>query len=142
MHPAAEPESAAHAPYAASLRPIGVALVLLALLCGGALWAMDALFGALMDDLRAERPAAHALRTGPDLPPGPRLQATPASELAEHERASDELAASYAWIDRPAGVVRLPLERALELVLARGLPSFEAEGELEGQGTHAAEGER
>jgi len=29
---------------------------------------------------------------------------------------------SYGWVDRKAGVVRVPIERAFELVLERGLP--------------------
>jgi hypothetical protein len=37
----------------------------------------------------------------------------------------------YGWVDRQAGVVRLPIERAMELVLERGLPT-RPEAEREG----------
>ncbi len=29
----------------------------------------------------------------------------------------------YAWMDKPAGVVRIPVDRAIELVAERGLPA-------------------
>jgi hypothetical protein len=29
---------------------------------------------------------------------------------------------SYGWVDKEAGVVRIPIERAIELTLERGLP--------------------
>jgi hypothetical protein len=38
--------------------------------------------------------------------------------LAEERRAQQE----YGWIDEGLGIVRLPIERAKELVLERGLP--------------------
>lgn len=50
------------------------------------------------------------------------LQADPSAELAAYEAAQRELLSSYGWIDPTAGVVRLPIERAMELVAERGLP--------------------
>jgi hypothetical protein len=30
--------------------------------------------------------------------------------------------ATYGWVDRDAGIVRIPIERAMELLVLRGLP--------------------
>ncbi len=30
---------------------------------------------------------------------------------------------SYGWVDQPAGVVRIPIDRAMELLAQRGLPT-------------------
>jgi hypothetical protein len=40
-----------------------------------------------------------------------------AARLAEL-RGKEQAAATYGWVDQPAGVVRLPIERAMELVVA------------------------
>jgi hypothetical protein len=31
---------------------------------------------------------------------------------------------SYGWVDRSAGMVRMPIDRALEFVVRQGLPSW------------------
>lgn len=56
------------------------------------------------------------------LPPEPRLQANPTLELVEHRAEERAALAGYGWVDRGAGRVRIPVERAIELVVARGLP--------------------
>lgn len=80
-------------------------------------WGFDAL------QLHFERAAdpAHPLALEPN-PVGPRLQAAPERARREHEAALHARLARYGWIDREAGIVHLPLERALELVAAEGLP--------------------
>jgi hypothetical protein len=56
-------------------------------------------------------------------PPEPRLQPAPSQEL-KHLRAEEEAVLnSYGWINKEAGVVRIPIERAMELTLERGLPT-------------------
>ncbi len=42
----------------------------------------------------------------------------PAGELAAMRAAEDERLTTYQWIDRGAGVVRIPIERAMRLVVA------------------------
>ncbi len=37
--------------------------------------------------------------------------------LAEHQAREQAKAATYGWVDRQAGVVRLPIDRAIELVI-------------------------
>ena len=34
---------------------------------------------------------------------------------------------NYGWVDKEAGVIRIPIERAIELTLERGLPTREQE---------------
>jgi hypothetical protein len=49
----------------------------------------------------------------------PRLQAAGAEDLKVFEAGKRELLDSYAWIDRDAGVVRIPIERAMSLLAQR-----------------------
>jgi len=55
-------------------------------------------------------------------PTAPLLQATTRVELEAYERTEEEVLTGYGWIDQESGVVRIPIEQAMELVLERGLP--------------------
>ncbi|MGH7404661.1 MAG: hypothetical protein ACREJA_02105 [Candidatus Methylomirabilales bacterium] len=56
-------------------------------------------------------------------PPEPRLQVDPARELAAMRAAEDALLHSTDWVDRGAGIVRIPIDRAITLLAQRGLPA-------------------
>lgn len=58
------------------------------------------------------------------LPPQPRLQTAPGHDLTGLRQAEDETLTRYGWVDRKAGVVRLPVARAMELVAQRGVPGW------------------
>jgi len=77
---------------------------------------------------RLERPAVTvAGATVPAEPPGPGLQATPEKELAAFRRSEQEQLESWAWIDQGAGVARVPVEKAIDVVAAEGtLPDLAA----------------
>ena len=57
------------------------------------------------------------------LPPEPRLQTNPREDLADLLAKEDALLTSYGWVDKNAGVVRIPIDEAMKLTLQRGLPS-------------------
>lgn len=61
------------------------------------------------------------------LPPSPRLQVLPHQELQDYCAAQQQEVNSYGWIDQQSGVVRVPIDRAMDLILARGLPARPAE---------------
>jgi hypothetical protein len=56
------------------------------------------------------------------VPPAPRLQISPRQDLqtmlAEHNQRLN----SYGWVDQNAGTAHIPIERAMDLLLERGLP--------------------
>jgi hypothetical protein len=52
----------------------------------------------------------------------PRLQVSPRLDLSAFKAREDEQLTNYGWINRSAGIVRVPIERAMELVLQKGLP--------------------
>ena len=62
------------------------------------------------------------------VPPEPRLQNTPFDELRRMRAEEDATLNSYGWVDRPAGIVRIPIEQALEIA-ARGGVTQEADRE-------------
>lgn len=64
-----------------------------------------------------------AVSQGERLPPEPRLQTNPREDLRELRAKEDELLGSYGWVDKNAGVVRIPIDDAMKLIVERGLPA-------------------
>lgn len=87
------------------------------------LWLMFALFVEQREPtVEAEYPLA-AEASEPRLPAEPRLQRIPANEIADFRRREEAILHGYGWIDKDAGVVRIPIEDAMRLTVERGLPS-------------------
>jgi hypothetical protein len=57
------------------------------------------------------------------LPPEPRIQANPEQDLAVLRAREDGVLHTYGWIDREAGLLRVPIDVAMKLVLKEGLPA-------------------
>jgi hypothetical protein len=57
------------------------------------------------------------------LPPEPRLQASPRQDLKDLRADEDTLLGGYSWVDRNAGIVRIPIDAAMRLTIERGLPA-------------------
>ena len=56
------------------------------------------------------------------IPPEPRLEPDPLALRREVRAQEDALLKSYGWVDRTAGSVHIPIDRAMEIVLERGVP--------------------
>jgi hypothetical protein len=63
-----------------------------------------------------------ALRQGV-IPPEPRIEVAPYEQLQQLRAREDHILNSYAWVDQKAGVVRVPIDRAIDMLAAKGLPS-------------------
>ena len=63
------------------------------------------------------------------LPPEPRLQTNPRQDLRDLLKQEDDILGHYGWVDRNAGVVRIPIDEAMKLVVQRGLPSRQGSGD-------------
>lgn len=57
------------------------------------------------------------------LPPEPRLQVDPATDLIRLRDVENVTLTNYAWIDPSKGQVRIPIARAMAILAERGLPS-------------------
>ena len=67
-----------------------------------------------------------ALPAGTVLPPAPRLQPSPEVEMDEMLAAEERELSSYGWVDRERGIVRIPIDEAIDRLAAEGLPQFDA----------------
>jgi hypothetical protein len=56
-------------------------------------------------------------------PPEPRIQPEPRLDVWKFQAETDAKLNSYGWVDQKAGVARIPIGRAIELLSQRGLPA-------------------
>ena len=59
--------------------------------------------------------------------PSPRIQADPAAELTKMKAEDLGLLSEYGWVDRKAGIARIPVERAIDILAKSGLPVAHAD---------------
>lgn len=68
--------------------------------------------------LRDNPPVTYVPRSGvtppAQVPEDPRLQLSPAFELRQHRERERQILSTYGWINRSRGVVRIPIEKAME----------------------------
>jgi hypothetical protein len=78
-------------------------------------------FKILSPEETVSGPAA-LVETGRVLPPAPRLQVDARKDLAAYQKEQQQTLETYGWMDQKAGVVRVPIDRAMDLLLEKGLP--------------------
>jgi hypothetical protein len=97
---------------------------------------LDGLYSFLDKRERAQQPAVSPLITNvpadtrpiaPNYPekafPDPRLETDERNQLNKIRLDEEQTLATYGWIDEKTGTVRIPIERAMDLVAQRGLPT-------------------
>jgi hypothetical protein len=95
------------------------AIVVLSLLAFVAMWAM---FHGLEQAkiYLTEAPPPMAANQKPYN--GPLIQVVPPAELSLVRAATQKILTGYGWVDKDAGVVHIPVVRAMDLALERGFP--------------------
>jgi hypothetical protein len=69
------------------------------------------------------RPSPLAEANARRLPPEPRLQSDPVKDMTALRARETAALTTYGWVDRQAGVARIPIDRAIDLLLENGLPA-------------------
>jgi len=59
--------------------------------------------------------------------PGPRLQVDANKDLRQMRAGEEAVLNSYDWVDKDAGIVRIPIQRAMEILTKQGLPARKQE---------------
>jgi hypothetical protein len=62
----------------------------------------------------------------PERFPTPRLQSDPAADLRAFQASQSAQLQGYAWVDRDRGLVRVPIDRAMEMIAARGSAAYDS----------------
>lgn len=119
--PEAENPSARHETRDASVRSLVIFGVTLFLSLGAILLLMIKVFHYFAASQSLGPPASPFAQVRA-LPPQPRLQVEPRQDLEQLRADQDTVLNSYGWVDRQAGIVRIPIDRAMDLLIHRGLP--------------------
>jgi len=93
---------------------LSLVLVFTAIVC----WGMFKYFSAS----QASREPASPFSEVRQLPTGPRLQVNPRQDFLRFSAEQEHALESYSWENREEGTVRVPIERAMEMLLKQGLP--------------------
>ena len=97
------------------LAAMGIALIITGLVC----WGLFRYFSAHDADRAAsDSPFADTRQ----LPLGPLLQVNPREDWLKFREEQEKSLETYAWENRSAGTVRVPIEEAMELLVKKGLP--------------------
>jgi hypothetical protein len=114
---------------------LSLVLAFTAIVC----WGMFKYFSAS----QANRAPASPFSESRQLPTGPQLQVNPREDLLRFRAEQEHALESYSWENRDDGTVRVPIERAMEMLLKQGLPvapSASSTGTSSGAGKPAPKG--
>jgi hypothetical protein len=100
-----------------TLAGLAVGAMMVALLVYGIFW-------YLADHpLSSPRPNPLAETETQQMPPQPRIEEHPAVELKDLRSQEEKILTTYGWTDKDKGIVRVPIDRAMELRLQQGFPT-------------------
>ena len=78
------------------------------------------------------KPDVSAKEAQPQIPPEPRLEVVPAEQIQALRAHEDHVLTSYALVDPKSGTVRVPIDRAIDMLAQKGLPSHDYLGDILG----------
>ncbi|MGE5345833.1 MAG: hypothetical protein ACM3JH_07755 [Acidithiobacillales bacterium] len=87
----------------------------------GLMWVVSRVAKKEIASRQAPPPPLAGARENP-LPPAPRLEISPPKDLAALRDREDAVMKTYAWVDRAKGIAEVPVDRAIEIAIEKGLP--------------------
>jgi hypothetical protein len=121
----------------------GIGLLLACIVVVFAMYAMFDFMRAREDAKNASNAFSSMAGEQAKLPPTPRLQgfrdaegynAPPKIELRDMRADEDTILKSYGWVDPNKGIVRIPIDLAIDIVAQKGLPSKPSPAGLDNEG--------
>jgi len=100
-------------------------LTIVTVVCQALMWGLFAVFDKRAASNDTPRSPLAAPQGTP--PPAPNLLTNESGNLHSFRESEDKVLSTYDWVDKDKGVVRIPIDRAKELLLERGLPVRGAE---------------
>jgi hypothetical protein len=103
-----------------SIIGFAIGLLVVTLIVLALMWGMGIVFKEA-EEAKDRPPPAMAEALADPIPPGPRLQSAPPRDMDELRAQDREMLSNYAWVDQPGGVARIPIDRAMSIVVEKGL---------------------
>ena len=112
----------------------GIGLLLGCIVTVFVIWGLFDFLYSREDAKNAANPAALMMKDQNKLPPEPRLQDNPKVELKDLRSDEAAILNSYGWVNPDKGVVRIPIDQAIDIVAQKGLPSKPSPAGLDNDG--------
>ena len=118
-----------------SPKTVYASLIALFVICTLVVFVVRGLYGFMDAYERKRQPALNPMvtATGADtrviMPadvsafPQPRLETDERGQIRQFRLSEEQRLHSYGWVDQNAGIVRIPIDRAMDLIAERGLPT-------------------
>jgi hypothetical protein len=108
---------------------IGMAFLVVVFLFG--LWGLFQYF--VKREAVLSLPPAAGMVSPPGLPPAPRLQRNPSLDMRQFLASENQAMQQYGWVDQAHGIVRIPVDRAMDIIAQKGLPAVSQTGAPSGK---------
>jgi len=124
-HPDLEQAELRHEHRDVDVWAVGKFAIALVLLCIVSLAALFGLYQYLLRNVggRLQQPERGFNVDARHRPPAPQLEETPALDWQRELAAEEQVLGSYGWVNEKGGIVRIPIDRAIDLIAQRGLPA-------------------
>lgn len=109
---------------------IGVVMIIAAVVIHTVVWWLFDAFDRR--EAQKGRPPATLVRAPQPAPTDPRLQTDAPADLDGLRAAKERELESYGWVDREKGVVHIPVEQAMTILVRRGLPKTQTPADESG----------
>ena len=116
------PNGTGHEQTEVNVRTIVVSLAFLLL---GAILAAIVTIGIFRYLHDTYKPDVAAKEAQPQIPPEPRIEVAPAEQIQALHAHEDHVLTSYSWVDQKSGTVRVPIDRAIDMLAQKGLPAHD-----------------
>jgi hypothetical protein len=80
-------------------------------------------FNLLKTDEQKSDVSLSPLAPATQVPPQPRIEEHPWEQLQQLRARENRELSTYGWQDQKAGIVRIPIDRALDMIAQKGLPA-------------------
>ena len=107
----------------AHVKPLIIFLIAMGVTIAGSFVSMVGLFEFLTLRAQTFDRVPSPVKVADELPAGPRLQVVPGLDLREMEAAQQDRLNGYGWVDEGGRVVHIPIEKAIDVVVEKGLPT-------------------
>jgi hypothetical protein len=97
-----------------------IGLVVVTLIVVAVMWVMGTSFKKA-EEAQDPPPPPLAEALADPIPPGPRLQSAPPRDMEELRAQDREALTTYGWVDPARGIARIPVDRAMSIVVEKGL---------------------
>lgn len=105
----------------AHVKPLVIFLIAMGVTIAGSFVSMVGLFDFLSMRAASMDRVPSSVKVADEVPEGPRLQVVPGLDLREMRVAEQDRLNGYGWVDQGGRVVHIPIEKAIDVLIERGV---------------------